>query len=216
MGVGQYLDLDVPSPFNEPFDVDFPVAKGCQGFAPGTLQRIVKILRLVDAPHPLAAAARRCLDQQRVADIVRGMFQFFIIQAALGAGHDRHPGACHRLSGNDLIAHCCDGIRRWADEGDSFVPTGLCKLGPLRQESVARVNGIRLTLLSRLNDVLDHQVAVAGCRRADTEGLGRLPDVLCVPVCIGVDGNSIKTQFAAGADQAHGDLTPVGNQDFAK
>ena len=55
-------------------------------------------------------------------------------------------------------------------------------------------------LLCRLDDVGNVQVALAGARRANADGLIGKADVQGVTVGIAIDGNGLDSQFFTGAD----------------
>ncbi len=59
--VAQHLNFDVPRLHHQLFDVDFVVLKGAQRFARCVANGRFQILLAIDAPHSLAAAARRRL-----------------------------------------------------------------------------------------------------------------------------------------------------------
>ena len=46
------------------------------------------------------------------------------------------------LSGGDLVAECPNGSGRWTDPDQSRIDDHLCKICILRQEAVARVDGV--------------------------------------------------------------------------
>ena len=58
------------------------------------------------------------------------------------------------------------------------------------------------------------QVAVGAARRTDADVLVGEPHVQRVLVRLGVDGDGLDAQLAAGADDAQRDLSAVGDQDF--
>ena len=58
------------------------------------------------------------------------------------------------------------------------------------------------------------QIAVGAARRADADVLVGEADVQRVLVGLGVDGDGLDAELAAGADDAQGDLAAVGDEDF--
>ena len=58
------------------------------------------------------------------------------------AGDDGQSGGDGRLPGRHLVAHLCHDVRGGADEGDAAVLARLGEVGPLREETVARVDGV--------------------------------------------------------------------------
>ena len=58
------------------------------------------------------------------------------------------------------------------------------------------------------------QVAVGAARRADADVLVGEPDVQRVLVGLGIDGDGLDAELAAGEDDAHRDFAAVRDQDF--
>src|SRR5207245_11788910 len=91
--VGEDLDLHVARVRDGLLDVDPGVAKGREGLALRRGERRVELPGLGDQTHPLAAAARRRLEHDRVADLLG--VSLGLLFASLGnrlgaAGHDLH------------------------------------------------------------------------------------------------------------------------------
>ena len=86
------------------------------------------------------------------------------------------------------------------------------EFGVLREESVAGVDGLRAGATDRLEDRVDRQVALPGGRRADADRDVGLRDVPGVGVGVAVDGDRADAHRPQRADDAHGDLAAVGDQ----
>src|SRR5690606_10391681 len=216
VAVREDLHFDVARALDELFQIDRALAKGRLRLAAGGLQRRPEVLGPLDAPHALAAPARRRLDEQWVADQPGGVCQVFVGQVQLGAGHDGHARPLDRLTGENLIAHRADGAGRRADERDALVDASLCELRALGQKAIAGVDGVRTGTFRHVQNFFNAQVALAGRGRADVIRLGRVANVHGVAVHIGVDRDGLQAQLAAGPDDAHGDLAPVGDEHFAE
>ena len=70
--VAQHLDLDVARRDERLLDVERGVAERGLRLGRGGGERILELVRSLDEPHPLAAAARARLEQDRVAELVGG------------------------------------------------------------------------------------------------------------------------------------------------
>ena len=103
--VAEHLDLDVPRGRQHLLDVERRVAERRLGLGRRGAERVLEIGRRLDEPHALAAAARRRLEQHRVADLRRGRARGLDRRRALRPGHGRHAGRLHRLPRRDLVAH---------------------------------------------------------------------------------------------------------------
>ena len=76
------------------------------------------------------------------------------------------------------------------------------------------MDGVGFSLLGDLKNLVHAQVALARGRRAEQVGLVSVAHVQRAAVHVRIHGHGGNAQFAAGADDAHGDLAPVGDEDF--
>ena len=87
------------------------------------------------------------------------------------------------------------------------------EFGVLREESVAGVDGLRAGAARRVDDRVDAQVALPCRRGPDADrGVG-LGDVPGVGVGVAEDRDRADSHGPQGADDPHGDLAAVGDQD---
>ncbi len=164
---------------------------------------------------PLAAAAGGGFEYHRVADAI-GHRQSVAHRSdgTCGTGNHRHAGLLDGFFGRGLVAHLADGEGVGADKLEIHGSAGFGEQRVFREETVARVDGIRVDGQGRGQDVLVIQVALAGRRRADAEGLVGVADEQGFAVGGGVDGHGLDAQLLGGADHAHGDFAAVGHQQF--
>ena len=78
------------------------------------------------------------------------------------------------------------------------------------------MDGIHIGDLRRADDAVDAQVAFAGGRFADADGLVGQLHVHRVGIRLGIDGHGADVQFLAGADDANGNFSAIGYQNFFK
>ena len=170
----------------------------------------------MDDAHAAPAAAARSLDDHRIADRARGLDRLLGIvgQRAFGAGDARHARLDHRLLGRDLVAHDADRLGRRADEGEAALLDALGEVGVLGEESVARVDRLRVRHFGGRDDRRHVEVALRRWRRPDADRLVGELDVLRVAVGLRIDDHRLHSQLAAGALDAQRDLAPVGDQDL--
>ena len=123
----------------------------------------------------LAAAAGRGLDHHRIADAL-GDRDGLVGRAdrAVVAGDRADLGRQRELLRRDLVAHRLDRVGLRADEDDAFLLERSAERRVLRQEAVARVHGLGAGVLARLDDALDHEIALRG-RAADRSAPPRRP-----------------------------------------
>ncbi len=123
---------------------------------------------LVDAAHAASAAARRRLDQDRIADRVSLLLEEFrILALTVIAGHNRHSRFFHQRLGAILQPHGADGSRRRADENEPGLRASLCEIGVFGQEPVARMNTVGRGFFRDIDQPFDGEITVAWLGAAD-------------------------------------------------
>jgi hypothetical protein len=168
--------------------------------------------------HAAPAAAACGLDDHRVADGAAYLDDFLRIvgQGAIGAGHAGYAGGLHGILGADLVAHQADGFRPWADEGEAGFLDALAEVGVFGKEAVAGMDGLGVGDFRRRDDRRNVEVALARGRRADADRFVGELDVFRFGVGFGMHGHRAHAEFAAGAQDAQGDLPAVGNKNLAE
>src|SRR5690625_3950150 len=161
LAVAQQLALDVAGLLDELLEIDVAVAEGRLGLLARAVELPREFVFRLHHAHSAAAATGRCLDHDRVADLCRDLPRLAHARDhAVGSRHHRHTRLAHRLFGQALVAHQVDGARRGADKLDVMVGADGAELGVLRQEPVARVDGVGAGYLGRRNDAIRTQITV--------------------------------------------------------
>ena len=162
MHVGKYLDLDVARCGDVALEEDGGIPESRCGLATGAVQRLGQITWPLDDAHPPAATAGRCFDQHGPSECIHGVDRRQRVGVD-GDGVQRgHASGTHALFGADLRTHGFDrrGGRTHPDETCS--DDGPCELGRLRQEPVARVDGVGPGGSGGLEEEVDPQVRLCG------------------------------------------------------
>ncbi|MNN40881.1 hypothetical protein D3C81_1549700 [compost metagenome] len=113
-----------------------------------------------------------------------------------------------------LVAHAAD--RLWAGP-DKNCPGGLDRFGEvgvLREKPIAWVHRVGPSGLQGAQQGLDIQVAFVGTGRAEQVHFIGQARGLGIEVCLTARGNGGNSQLFGGADNPHGDLATVGDQQF--
>ena len=167
-----------------------------------------------DRAHALAAAAGRCLDQQREADPLRLGRDRRGLGAVVevGAGQDRDAGPLHHLPGADLRAHRLDRLRRRPDQDEARLGDGAGEAGVLGEEAVAGVDGVGAGAAGRVEDRVDAQVGLGRGRAAERDGLVGLVHERRARVGLGEDGDGADAHPPAAGEDAARDLAAVGDE----
>ena len=164
--------------------------------------------------HALAATTSRRLDEQWIADALRGRDEFGIRHPGHACSRDdRHAAFGDVRLGANLVAHDLERVDARPDEHDPRRRAGLRKVRVLRQESVARVDRAGTGRLGGGHDRVDVEVAVVRGRRSDAHGDVGEPDVPRAGIRVAVDGDRADAHRSKRADDAAGDLAAIGDQD---
>ncbi len=215
--VGNQLDLDMARLLDVFLDEHPIVGERRLGLVGRRAEALAGLLVVVGDAHALAAAAGRRLDHHRIADLLRDLHRLLGIGDGVQiARHGADPGLERELLGFDLVAHGVDGERIGTDEGDLRLGQRLLELLLLREEAVARMDGLRAGLLAGRHDLVDLQVGLRRRRRADQHLLVGQADVQRVGVGLGIDCHRLDAEPLAGADDAAGDLAAIGDQDLVE
>ena len=212
--VSQDLDLDVLGLHQVLLNEDVLVAKGLPGLVLHQLELPADVLLTVTAAHAPAAAAGRRLEDDGEA-VGEGLFHRLvgILQGLGGAGNGGHAAGDGRGLGRQLVPHLGQDGGVGPDEGDAGLLAGPGEVGVFREEAVARVDGVHLAALGQVDDGRDVQVGPqGGLVLADQVCLVGPGPEEAVGVLVGVHGHGAQLQVVAGAEDADGDLAPVGDE----
>ena len=213
--VGQDLEFNMAGAFDVFFDVDDRIGKRALRFRPGRVVALDEAGVVVRHPHPASAAAAGGLDDHGVADFP-GDFQRFllVLDGTVAAGHHGHTRLAHRLAGRDLVSHRADGRAGRADEFDVAVLTNLGEMRVFGEEPVTGVDRLHVAHFGGADNAVDLEIAFLAGSVADADGLVRQLNVERVGIRLRIDSQCPDTQFPARANDAHGDFTAIGYQDF--
>jgi hypothetical protein len=103
-----------------------------------------------------------------------------------------------------------------ADKGDTTLCAGASARGILSQESVSRMKRVASRVSRHADDFFDYQIALPRGRRADWIGFVGDTDVQRSAVGVAKHRYGTRADVPACAHQAYGNLTAIGNQDFAE
>ncbi len=158
---------------------------------------------------PPPATAFRSTGITHVTGNRLGLFRIF--DGFVGAGDGGDISAAGKLFAGGLRAHRLHGFRGRADESDTGIGAGARQGGIFRKEAVAGMNGVATGTACDVDQLIDAKIAFAGRSGADKVSLIGKPDVQRGAVHFAVNANRGNVQFAAGAQDAHGDFTAIGD-----
>ena len=173
------------------------------------------LLAGVGDAHALAAAAGRRLDHDRIADLVcdlgRPLRQFDHPEIAR---HSRNLGGVGEFLRFDLVAHRLDGPGVGADEDDLRRGEGAGERRPLGEKPIARMDRLGAGRLAGVNDLVDREIGLSRGRRTNGDRLIGHFDVERILIGFRIDGDGLDAHAARRLDDAAGDFTAVGDEDF--
>ena len=156
LSVTQNLNLDVARLLDHLLDIEPAIAECGFRFGAGLRHQRFELGHVMGNANAAATAAGRRLDHHRKADgQCNGLGLFGIIDAAIGAGHDRNARGFRRDARRHLVAHDADGIALGSDEDQACGFHRIGEAGVLGQEAIARMHGIGAGGFRGLENVLE-------------------------------------------------------------
>ena len=211
--VAQDLDLHVARSFHVALQEDAVVAEARHGFALCRLQLLVEVACGFDHAHAAAAAARAGLDQQREADARRVVAQRGrrLVGGVVAVEH-RHAVLGGERLGARLVAEGAHCRGWWADPHQAGLLDRLGELGVLGQEAVTRVNRPRVRHPGGLEQCACAQITLGRRRRPNPHSLIGVRHVNRLRVRVRIHRHRPHPHPPARAENAHGNLTPIGDE----
>jgi hypothetical protein len=211
--VGEDLYLDVAGVHDRLLDEDGRVAERALALAHAGLDGLAEVLGGVDPTHPAPAAARHGLHEQRVGQGGGRLDELVDVGGRRHRRQRRYPGLLGGRDGAGLVAGQREHVGGRPDEGDPGVGTGLGQGRVLRQEAIARVDGVGAGPQCDGDDRVGVEV---GAHRVaalpDLVGLVGLEAVLGPPVLVGEDRHGLRAHLVGRPERTDRDLATVGDQ----
>ncbi len=201
VAVGDHLDLDVSRSRQPALGEHGVVTERGEGLAPSRGDRILEVVLGEHEPHASAAAARRGLDQQGIADGGHlGPPLERRVTLELGARQERHAHLGRDPLRRELVAHTGDGVGVRTDPRQPGVDNGSREVGVLGQEAVPRMHGVGPGALGGAEQLGDVEVRL-GCRVCPERDrdIGA-PDVSRCPVCLAVHRDRAHAHVVSAVD----------------
>ena len=211
--VAEHLDLDVAAMLDVALDEQRAVTERRGRLVAGARHGVVELVPAAHGAHAAAAASGRGLHQHRVAD---GRDSSGNLDRTVRRQRDvvehRHTGGAHQCLGRDLRTHRRDGRRRRADPHQPGVDHRLGERGRLGEEAVAGVQRARPGPPPGVDEQITAEVGVGGGVAGQAHGDVAHAGVHGAGVSVAEHGDGPDAEAPAGAGDAHGDLTAVGDE----
>src|SRR5262249_8052998 len=215
LAVAEDLELDVPRPLQQLFQVHAAVAEGRLRDAARLLEGGRQSGGVLDDRHPLAAAPGARLDENGEPDLRRFPGEGLAgLLGAVGAGDDGNAGAPGALAGRELVSHLLDGGRRPAHPGGPRVLDRAREGGALGEEPVPGMDGVRAGLLRRREEPRDREVRL---ERRPLSERNRAPDprdMVGARVGLRVHRDRLDAHLLGGSSHSNRDLPAVGDHEL--
>eukprot|EP00158_Paraphelidium_tribonemae_P005282 Partr_v1_DN27264_c0_g2_i1_m38418 len=170
--ITKHLHLHMPRRNQILFNQHTIITKRLARLTLGRLEHDVEIIGRLDDTHSLATTTLDSLDQHRIADLCRlSLEKLGILIIAVISRHNRNTSLTHDTLGGTLGTHGTNSAGRRTNKDQPLTLNLLGKLGILRQEAVARMNGPRTTRLCHLQYLVHQQIGLTRRRRTDTISL---------------------------------------------
>ena len=212
--VSQYLNLDMLRILDIFLDEDGVVAERLLRLTSGSSVLLYDAGLIPDNTHAPAAAAGRCLQHDRITDLIGELNYFFVcLNGLLNTRDERNTHLVRHDLRLDLVSQPIHhrGIR--ADEFNSCLLAGIRKIRILRQEAISRMNCVNTLRLRQLNNLIDAQISIDRCLA--------FSDLICL-ICLraeqrrlvlfGIDRYCTDTQLFTGTENSNRDLAAVSDQ----
>ena len=208
--VREHLDLDVARILDEPLDVDRRVGEVLLTLARRGLERAGSGVRPADELHALSATPGRCLDDERVADLVaEGDDGLDGADRLDRARDDRHSGSTHGGARRRLGAHQLDRGGRRPDPREARFLDEAGKRSVLGEEAIAGVHCLGPGPERGLDEDVCAEIALGRRARADEVRLVGRARVRAPPIGLRVDGHATDPELPQGPEDPDRDLTTV-------
>ena len=160
--VAEDLELDVARLHQVLLQVDGARPKPFSASWRAVTNWLSERLALLHDPHAAAAAARRRLEDDRIADLLGHPLRLRqVLERLAAAGQHRHPGGGRRLPRLRLVAHQPDARRARPDPAQLAVLQHLGEVGVLGQKAVAGMDRVGAGDLGGGDQARDVEIALS-------------------------------------------------------
>ena len=191
----------MPRGLHEPLHQHRVVAERLARLGAGALVGVGDLVRLLDAAHAAAAAARRGLDHQREAELGADPLRVLdALDRAAAPRRHRHAGLLGQLLGLDLVAERAHDVGVRAGEDDAELLAQLGEGRVLGDEAPADPRGVGARLGRR---ALERLVVEVGGGRPEAVALVGLAHEQRVPLGLAVERDHADRLVARVVELAH-------------
>ncbi|MNX80768.1 hypothetical protein D3C86_1124370 [compost metagenome] len=196
-----YLNFNMTRLFYEFLHIDTIVFECSTSFSFSRIVCFFDFRLLPYYAHTFTTTTGSGFQDYRVTHFTSQCFGFsYAFKQAFRTRNYRYTGSNHSFFGSHFITHTADHLRSGSDKFNIITGADFCKVGIFSQESITRVNSIRIGNLGCCHDCLYIQVRKSTLWLTNTYCFISKTYVQAVSVCCGVNRNGFDTHFATGTD----------------
>ena len=216
MIVAEDLHFDVPCARQIFLDENGGVAKRAERLALRFLKKRVELPRFAHDAHAAPTAAHRGFQHHGKAELRGGAARIFRrTDGRVGSGQHGHADRSGQAPRRRFVAEHFKKFRRRPDEGDAGLQARAREGRIFGEESVAGMNRVHIFFERQRNDAVDVQIRFdRAFARADQIRFIGFKAMQAEPVFLRINRDRAQAEFVCGAQDADGDLTAIGCQDF--
>src|SRR5579859_6876686 len=215
VGVGKDLHFDVAGFFQIFFEIEASIAESVQSFRGRIPPGGGKFGIASDDAHAFAAAAGDGFEQHGIAHVLsEGLRILGILNGIVCSGNGGHIGTASELAAGSFRAEGFHGFGARADEGDASIRTGSRECRVFGKKPVSRMDSVAAGAARNVDYFVNAKIAFARRGRADGVSLVGKANVKRLTIDVAENRGGTDAQLSASAQDAHGNFTAIGNQDF--
>ena len=212
LAVAEHLHFEMARAREEALKIERTIAEGRLGFGLRGVKLMFEAGLIVRDANAATATTGACFKHDRKADRAgRGQRLIDVGDLAFATRHHRHAGSLCGRARRRLVAHHPDRVGAWPDENEPRRGDGVNETRILGQKAIARMDRAGTGLLRGRNDRIDVQVALAGGRRSDVDGLVGKTHGEALFIGVAEDRDGAQIEFFCRADDPHGNLAAIGD-----
>ena len=217
MAVAQDLNFNVSWFLHKFLNEDAVVTKGVKGFVFAGRKTFKGFFVVGCHAQAFATAACRSFDHDGIAYAFGNLDRSFCrFNGIVVTRNGVHLGFVGQLLRSNFVAHGGNGKVARADEGNALVFAAFRKCFVFRQETIAWMNGLCACGFGRRNDFVGHQIRFARWRWTKQDSFVGQQNMAGFFVGLRVNSYCGNAHFLGGGNDAAGNFTAVGYQNFGK
>ena len=196
-------------------EIHLIVTKGNTGLGTSGIKFLLQVGRIMHLAHTLAAAASRCLDEDRVPNgVSKGTRLLNGFNRAVASRNGGDACSLHGLFGVALLAHRIDNLGSGTDEHKVVIGTGTCKFGVLGQKAITGMDRFASARDRSTDDASIIEITLCGRGRSDANALVSFANSGSIRIRLGIGDAAFHAKIFASTNDTQRNLAAVGDQNL--